>query len=247
MPSYFRITGEMSEAEQELFNDQQEYSYPHSSPNSVFIGAIGNMWKPGAWQCVVDMIAHTRMSGFNCMMDEIGNTTMIPWVGLSDMRNEAVARACRSGCEYALLIENDALPEPDMLIKLMSEEMPIVAPIIFDKEINGAKVGIGLPQRIADNGIQPMRWVPLTAVLFKVNVFNATGPMPFASTTLESQLFQLLWHYGHRAWMQTDVELKVASQPQRMFTKDWKSLWEWLERTYDRMRNDEPDRSYKSE
>ncbi len=198
-------------AEQQLYAKRYSYSYPHGSPNSCLVASIGTMWSPGAWAKVADMVMYTRQQGFNCWWEELSDTSSVNQPMTNTMRNDALLKASSIGVEYVLALDNDALPEPDMLVRLMNAEVTCIAPFISDTRAE--EVCIGSPRRPTGQSQQPMKWVPFTALLLHTSILNCIGVRPFTDTGNEGQFFRLLARYGHRVWMDTDNQLLVASPP----------------------------------
>lgn len=109
--------------------------FPHIRPHSVCVFAIGCMWEPACWQKVVDMVAHTNKHGVCCWLNEIrDNCVQIPYAALNTMKDTACMWAHDQGFEYIMLIDNDILPEPDLVLRLINWDMPIVVPYVRDKK-----------------------------------------------------------------------------------------------------------------
>ncbi len=204
--SDFKTTAEVERAQ-----NQFHYGYPGLSPGSVFVAAIGTTWKPGAWQKTVDMVQHTRDKGYNTWLEEIPDPLIEePYATLGNMRDTAVMLAQARGFERVCIIENDVLPEPELLVSLIQRDIPIVAPRVMDPAHPGET--IGYPDWPAETGLYPMKFVPFSFVLYRTAVFNCI-PQAFASIGTEGELFLRLWNYGHRPYQDTDNPLEIASEP----------------------------------
>ena len=184
----------------------------HLSPESVFIAAIGNHWAPGAWNRVVDMFVATKNSGVRAAMFELMDRCHEPYDALGTMRNEALLMAMNQGFEWICYLDNDIWPEPDFLLRLLRWQLPIVAPFVAEP---GTGKYLGGPGLEANTGVKPAKWTVLSMLLFKTAVFNCTGPMFWhdAIGADEGIHFQKLWHYGHRLWVDTGVQLQVGRRP----------------------------------
>jgi len=138
------------------------------------------------------------------------------------------------------LIENDALPEEDLLLKLLNWDMPVVVPYIVDEVL---KKPICAPGYKPGVGLQPLQWSVFTCVLIKTNVLNCFATsQPFMSVAIESGFFNKLRHYGHRGYQDTNTELKIARRPSYPvdyggLETEWKA---WVE--IDKKRRLVPDR-----
>ena len=126
---YRHIRYNSSPKEQEMANRKAEDWWSHASPYSILVTAIGNHWKAGSWERVLNMIHRTNNYGYKATLDEIMDRCQNPYDALGAMRNEAVMRGME-GYDYLCMIDTDVYPEPDMLIRLLQHELPIVAPYI---------------------------------------------------------------------------------------------------------------------
>lgn len=239
---YRRITYNLTSSDREFNERRLEQSWLHNRPFSVFVAAMGSHWKPGCWQHVIDMVHYTNENGYYCAFEEIMDRCFNPYDALGAMRNEALMRAAQ-GYEWLLYVDNDIMPKPDMLIRLLSWDQPIIAPYVV--EPGTGKVLHG-PIHAKYSGLQQARWCVLSMLLFRTTVFNATGP-EFWNNAVgadEGYHFQKLWHYGHRPYIDTNLILPVASVPtyplatNRMEEQDAKSFWDkrraWLLEAPDR-------------
>lgn len=226
--------------ERATFETEKEFNRPHAHPGSTLVVSCGTMWKPGCWQAVADMVAHTVSNNIQCWLQEIpDDCTTLPYGNLGNMRDRGVLQAMDQGFENVCLVDCDILPKPDLLINLLSVAQPIVAPLIVDENTEGA---IGVPSYLKDVGVQPMRWVPMSLMLIKTTVFNAVGTNLFAGVPTEGEIFQKLWHVGHRPWMDTSQVLDISSQPTFSAMMPLPERWEWMVEV-DKKRRLVPDRS----
>jgi len=199
-------------AEQELVRRKMEQSWPHMRPNSTLITAIGNHWKPGCWQKVVDMIQATNKAGTYCAFSEIQDRNFDPFDAMGCMRNESFMMAEFEGFEWLLQIDNDVEPEPDTLLHLLKWDMPIVAPFVC--EPGTGKPLHGPPQQV-NTGLRPVKWCVLSMVLYNVGVIRAVGSR-FWSDPMgadEGYHFMTLKGVAHRPYMDTNTVLTVRNTP----------------------------------
>lgn len=109
--------------------------FPHIRPYSVCVFAIGSNWEPTAWQKVVDMVAHTNKKGVLCWLAEIrDNCVQLPYAAINTMKDAGCMWVHDMGFEYIMLIDNDILPEPDLVLRLLNWDMPVVVPYIREKK-----------------------------------------------------------------------------------------------------------------
>ncbi len=232
-----QIKSFISEGEAEWARKQVDR--PHAHPGSVLVASIGAMYDPGCWQRIVDMVMLTQAKGLKCWMEEIlpmkSEADML--VDIGSMRDMAALRASNNGFEWVCFVDSDILPEPDALVKLMETGLPIVVPYIIEPGVGEL---LGDPKYKKGQGVRPMRWVCASMLLMRTNVFNCPN-ITFRFNHGDELFFQQLWHFGHRPYMHTDVEVKVTRPPQRAGGKTWDERWKALERNYGRSM-DIPDR-----
>jgi len=230
-----------TDAEKRVAEETGHTKFPHLRPDSVYVIAIGTNWEPGCWQHVIDMVSHTNESDVCCWFDEIpDNMATIPYSNLNPMRDAACLYAHSLGFEWVMLIENDALPEPDMLLRLLKWNMPVIVPYIEDKVIGQS---IAAPVYERGIGLQPVQWSALTCVLIWCKVLNCFPDCsPFHDVVTESRFFNKLIHFGHRVYQDTDTNMKIAKRPcYAGGLSSLNKLWKFWEQT-DKSRRREPDR-----
>lgn len=234
--SYRNIRYNVNERERDILGARMDQTWSHARPNSVYVAAIGAHWRPGSWQRVLEMVDLTNNNGFFVALEEIMDRCFQPYDSLGAMRNEAILRA-QEGFDWLLYVDNDVLPQPDTLLRLLKWDMPIIAPFVFEPETNKPLHG---PIREPYTGLQPIKWAVLSMLLFRTNVFHATG-FEFWNNSIgadEGYHFQKLWHVGHRPYLDTTLILPVYQKPtyplatNRMTEAESKSFWdqrrEWL-------------------
>lgn len=201
-----------NELEKERVFKTQHYRPAHIRAASTVVTPIGVMWEPGAWQKTVDMVMHANRSGVCTWLHEMVDINAgIPYAHLNMMRDTACMYAHDAGFEWVLLIENDALPEQDLLLNLLKWDMPVVVPYIVD-EVLGKP--ICAPFYKKGSGLQPIQWAVFTCILINVRVLNCFPYcQPFTTVGIESGFFHKLRHYGHKAYQDTNTELKIAKRP----------------------------------
>lgn len=217
-------------------------TFPHMSPDSVFVAVIGNSWELGAWQKVTDMLEHTSQWGITCCLHEFANGfAAIPYSTLSAMRNTACVYASNSGYEWLLLVENDILPEPDMLVQLLEHQMPLMVPFI---QYQGKGWSVSQPPLIKNMGVIPIAWSVFSCVLIWTKVLNCFPDCsPFNENKGEGPFFMRLVHFGQKLFMDTYTELKLATDATYGGRpKSLKDSWEFWEKA-DKRRRQPPDRS----
>ncbi len=181
-------------------------------PNSVYVAGIGCHWSPGAWQKVVDMVQYTNEHGICCWLNEFPDSCIaMPYEGIGNMRDSACLAALDAGFEWILLTDNDVLPEPDLLAKLINWGMPVVVPTIIDHD-RGAL--LSSPKYPYGTGLRKAKWTCLSCILIWTRVLNCfpNGTL-FTTLITEDEFARRLIHYGHRIFIDTNMELKTARNP----------------------------------
>ncbi len=210
-------------------------------PNSVYVAAIGCHWSPGAWQKVVDMVHYTNEHGICCWLEEIPDLCVtMPYDAIGNLRDVACMQALDTGFEWVLIIDNDILPEPDMLAKLVSWGMPVVVPLLIDHERN---CRLSAPVYPVNSGLRRAKWSALSCVLINTKVLNCfpNGTL-FTTLITENEFTSKLSHYGHRIFIDTNTELMLAQNPSYSGGIDTLSgKMAFLDRA-DRMRKEKPNR-----
>lgn len=205
--------------------------WAHAAPDSCLIVGIGNHWKPGSWQAVVDMMHYTKEQGYDVGLVENMDRCFAPYDNLGAMRNEAFMQASQ-GWDWLLMVDNDVRPQKDDLVRLMAKQCPILVPYV--KEPGTGKPLMG-PFREPYTGLQPIRWAVLSMQLWSTNVIRSVG-FEFWNNGIgsdEGYHFQKLWAMtGHKPWVDTEVMLEVASTPTyplaslRWTKEDYEDFWQ---------------------
>jgi hypothetical protein len=210
---------------------QRESTWPHSQPHSTYVASIGANYDPGVWEKIVNMVLYTQQRGLKCWLDEIvpARGGVLPTVDIGYMRDVAVRRALDSGFEYICFVDGDTLPEMDILAKMLEREVPISGPYMTDPDFNN--IMLGAPLMEPGSGLQPAQWLAASFMLFRTSVFNCPG-VGFNDGAGDELFFRNLWHYGHRPYIHTDVELKLVRGPTRGGAMTWKDRWKRLENLY---------------
>lgn len=202
-----------SQPELQRSHKQMEHGWPHIRPHSVLVAAMGNHWRQGSWQRVVDMVDYTQNQGVYAALHEIQDRCFNPYDALGTMRNEAILTAVGEGFEYLCYLDNDVQPEPDTLIKLLTWNVPVIAPFIAEP---GTGKGLHGPELKVNTGLQRAKWSVLSMLLFHTATFRATGPQFWrdAIGADEGWHFQQLQHwYGVPLFIDTNTTLVVGGRP----------------------------------
>ena len=213
--------------ERQMTDRKQTDGWGRIRPDSVLVTAMGSHWVPGAWAKVADMLTHTNRCGVYCGLNEMLDRCKEPYDAIGTMRNEAIMVASNEGWEWLLYIDNDVFPEPDYLIRLLSHQLPIVAPFVAEP---GSGKPLHGPPLEPGTGLKLAKWCVWSMVLFRVAVFNAWAPGTFWSDAIgadEGLHFQKLWGVGHRLFIDTNTQLQVGRRP--LYPLAYKKL-SWQER-----------------
>ena len=226
-----------NEREQKQAKREMQYGYPHSSPGSVYVAPIGTMWAKGAWEAVSNMVYETEQQGYNVSFEEqLDSNVTEPYAYTGAMRDRAAMKAHTRGFEWVCILDNDALPEPDLLVKLIQADLPVIGPRVVTMD----GVLVGEPNWEVDGNVHPMRWIPLSLILMRTTIFNCI-PKLFNPAELEGDVAYQLWHYGHRVYQHTGVTMKVANPPTLGYINH--ENWEKRVKAVDARRNAVPDRA----
>lgn len=184
----------------------------HVRLNSTYVASIGTNWEADAWKRVVDMVEFTNRNGICCWMEEIPDHCInIPYQNINAMKNRACLNACNQGFEWILLVDNDVLPEPDMLLNLLRWGTPVVVPFIYDPNL---KVTICGPKYEQNTGLKPLKWAVQSCMLIWTKVLNCfPNRQIWHDYMLEDEFSELLYHYGHIIYQDTNTRLELATYP----------------------------------
>jgi len=241
---YIQMRSFPSEQEKDRLTLSTASRWAHMRPDSVLVTSISNHWRPGCWQKVVDMIMYSQTQGYYVALQEIQDRCFNPYDALGTMRNEAVLQAQIEGFEWLLMVDTDVKPERDTLIKLLSHQMPIIAPYVVEPGTGRRLFG---PSWDPNQGVKPLRWTVLSMVLFRTTVFNCFPYGQFWADAVgadEGYHFMKLWHMGHQPWQDTSTIVIVEGTPHyplasnRMSSDQRRSLWDKINLS----RNKPPDR-----
>ena len=192
---------------------QMERGWTHIRPNSVLLAAMGNHWKGGGWNKVVDMIDYTQEQGVYCGLSEIQDRCFNPYDALGTMRNEAILTALGEGFQWLCYIDNDVKPEKDFLLRLLRWQEPVIAPYVVEPGTGHKLFGPGNIE--VNTGLQRAKWSVLSMLLFNVSIFHAIGPEFWrdAIGADESYHFNKLHFYGYQLHIDTTTQLEVGGRP----------------------------------
>ncbi|MBU1349391.1 hypothetical protein KJ781_04965 [Patescibacteria group bacterium] len=217
------------------------YKTPSLSPDSICIYSIGYNWIPGAWQKVVDMVDYTIKQNICCwLMEHRDFCVRLPGTEVvQEIRDCGCQFALDRGFEWVMLVENDIMPEPDLALRLIKWDMPVVVPYMRDKQMDRV---LSNPQYKPNNGLRRIQWSVLSCILIDTKILNCfPRGMPFGGTSSEPLFFNRLFHYGIRAYQDTDIELEVPRSPSYMGElKNLNEMWN-LMKQMDTRRRQPPD------
>tara|TARA_Y100000310_G_scaffold344650_1_gene458555 strand:- start:2531 stop:3346 length:816 start_codon:yes stop_codon:yes gene_type:complete len=217
-----------------LYKHRLQYQpQPHTNPNSVLVASVGTLWEKGARQRVRRMCEYHATQGFPTFFEEIPDTNIrLPYQDIGHIRDVAITRAMNMNVEWLCLVDCDVLPTPELLTNLMSYELPMLAPAIIDP-VEDATYSV--PRLRLNTGFHKVRWFCFSFVLFRTAIFNSfPGLKMIGDDMAESTFFERLWRHGHQAYMQTDLECKLATPPTGMREKTWDEWLAWMEKTWGR-------------
>lgn len=210
--------------EKQWNEERQQRGWGHSRPFSCYMAAIGNHWKPRSWAKVVDMVQYANEHGMYVVFEEVQDRCQEPYDALGVMRNEVLTKAEYGGYEYVVMVDNDILPAPDtlfrMLRKMWANNVSACAPLVYEP-------GTGRPLHgpVAEpySGLQPVRWNVLSMLLFKTTAFRSFPQGGFWHDPRgadEGFHYQKLYGAGIHPMIDTEVIVDVYHGPTYPLTVD---------------------------
>lgn len=200
-----------------LHNQRMDNGLPyHVAPFSTLVACMGNHWRPGCVEAVMEMCQHTFEAGYQVVFYEQQDLCIRPLEGIGTMRNEALRKARREGFEYILYVDNDVMPPKDALVRLLHRLMPIVIPLprYADGESHG--VTAADPEKTPEGrGLALITSTVISMALFNMRVFGAFDA--FWEDTIgahEQYHFEKLYDMtGQRPFLDTDVPVTIVEPP----------------------------------
>jgi len=205
-----------TEHQQDLWKARMENGLPsHVSPYSVLIAAMGQHWRPGSLEAVTALAQATFDAGYTVCFYEEPDRCYTPYDALGVMRNLAYYRALEEGWEYLLYVDNDVIPQPDALVRLLRRHVPLISPIV--SYADGQPYGLTLPQMERGRGLAMVSSCVLSFLLFNAAVLRPYALSPFWQDALGADEFyhfaKLRTGTGHRPFVDSDVEVICSDPP----------------------------------
>lgn len=212
----YRMERFFNSEQQKLLNDQRldQRITNHISPYSTLIAAMGSYWQPGCLDSVKAMAKFTWDYGYEVCFYEEPDRCYSPFDAMGSMRNMAYMRAIREGWEYVLYVDNDVLPPPDTLVRLLQRNVPIITPIIVYSD-NGDH-GLSMPKMEQGKGLAMVGSTVLSCLLIRTSVFFPWATGGFWGNAIgddEEYHFTKLEHAGHRPFVDTDEVVTCVTPP----------------------------------
>jgi len=190
---------------------------PHLLSGSTLIAAMGDHWKPGAFEACLAMYNHMSDAGWPVEFYEEPDRCFRPFDAIGTMRNLAYMQSLREGWEYICYLDNDVLPEPSTLIDLLAgHAYPVVAPVV---EFPAGWTHDGLPvtTMVRNQGLAHVGSCVLSMVVIRTSCFMPWFSGGFWENALGADE-QYHWDKmatatGVRPCINTDVVLRVADLP----------------------------------
>lgn len=243
--NHIHVRSFASDAEHNKAAELQGHRWVNVRPDSVLVCGMSFHWSGEgySWNKVCDMIEHTQAAGHYVGFSEMQDRCMEPYDALGTMRNEAALMALNEGFEWICYLDNDIQPEPDTLTRLLQHQQSIVAPYVVEP---GTGRHLFSPPTAPNQGLIPAKWTVLSMLLFRTNVFRCVGPNFWRDAVGADEGFhyQHLWYYGHRPFVDTDIQLVVGGAPHyplssnRLSQAERSQLWDEV----NQKRNNPPDR-----
>ena len=224
----------------ELLGKKANYRLPHISHQSILITVASNLWNPGCWHRLQDMLRYTEKAGYTVALEEVDDMSLMPYDAIGIMRSCAATLALDAGVEWSFMVDTDAMLEEDTLVRLIQHDRPIVYPYLKTEHDVLPGLPLSSPVLKPHTGLQPVTWAAMSVMLFNVKVFNCLPP--FAWWGHDYHFAQCLAHYGHRIYVDTDTVVETTTGPARNLGKSWEALWDRFHTMFDRMRLQDRDR-----
>lgn len=196
----------------------------HTKQPSLMVAPIGNAFMPGTRESLEAAAVAYGKAGGQCKVEVQPNLTVIPPLGLGDMRNFAIEKAVINGFDYLMIIDNDVLVDaPDTFIKLVGRSKQYLTPW-FDQSPIGRNILIQDPMYNTGQGLLKLNWTVPYCNLFQVQMFRQLQwfrPFTGAAVYQEDEFNSL--HFRCRGvdiWQDTDTPVKLLRGP--------RMLWEMI-------------------
>jgi len=119
--------------------------------------------------------------------------------------------AKRVGCENILFLDNDVMPEKDILVQLLSYNVPMITPMVID---GNSGVMLGGPIRDKNTGVYQQKWSSMSFLLMKVCLLDLPG-VDFKETDTEGRFYHRFAVWGHTVHIDTSQVLHTLTPPTR--------------------------------
>jgi hypothetical protein len=228
--------------DKQFLGPKWDYAQFHVKPESVLVVGMGNLWDANCWWRLQDMMYATATGGWSVSYHEVGNANVLAVEAIALMRWQASMLALDGGMEWVFMVDNDALLEKDTLLRLLAHDRPVVFPLLIDSSPKLPTVIAPLcdPHLTPRQGLKPVRWAAMSAMLFNARIFNVLEPTAWRG---DDWVFsQALHHLGHRIYVDTDAVVNVTKGPAREGSTTMVNVMENRRKLWDRLRGEERDR-----
>jgi hypothetical protein len=225
----------------QLLGQAMGHRLPHVAYQSILITVMSNMWEEGCWHRFQDMVKYTEEQGYDVSYQEIDNYSFVmPRDAIGTMRSMAAMMALDAGVEWCFMVDTDVQLEKDTLIRLLQWDRPVIYPYLVDLEDKWPGATLMRPVRQQGTGLQPVVWAAMSAMLFNTKVFNALPAHAWYGH--DFHFAQYLGHVGHRIYVDTSAVVNCVKGPSRHGAWTWEQIWDGMEKTYKKMREEDRDR-----
>ncbi len=241
-PASTFVTWDTPPGVRELMGTRVDYAHLHVKPQAILITPIGNLWGKDSWWRLQDMMLTTSQAGYSVSMHEMRDASLFSFEAIPMMRWSASMMARDGGMEWCFMVDNDVLLEKDTLLRLLEWDRPIVFPMVEDLEqkYHPDISPLSNPVLHPGEGLKPVRWAVMSAMLFNPKLFNVLDPTAWrGSDYLFSQALNFL---GHRIYVDTDTVVQVTKGPARHASKGYDEFWKGHRKMYNRLRDEKRDR-----
>ena len=194
----------------------------------VLIVPIGQNFLPGVAEAIIATAReYQRLAQATCDIFVLQSLTVLPPLGLGEMRNLAIMKAYLEDYAYLMLIDNDVLLEPDTVIRLVNRGKGFVVPW-FEQlyKTDGTSDAIHWPIFAPGQGLRELAWTVPYCILYDMALFHSgqvdvrchTPSMLYNEDEINSVYLRCK---GVALWQDTDARVKLLRGP--------RMLWESLE------------------
>jgi hypothetical protein len=164
-----------------------------------------------------------------CDIFVLQSLTVLPPLGLGEMRNLAIMKAYLEGYSHLMIIDNDVVMEPDTVARLVNRGRGFVVPWFEQIYREGQSPElIHWPMFQPGQGLRRLNWTVPYCILYDIELFRSgcvdvrchTPSMVYNEDEINSVYLRC---HGVDLWQDTDTKVKLLRGP-RMLHESLKEL-----------------------